>query len=184
MPQKRNPCGMELVRARTATVIAEHARVANIVKGLPTGYNRDGQETKEPFMSGLETTRASVEIMAATVARLEVHEEKLLAGFHPEVFATDRALELVASGAPFRDAYREVKENLAALSSVDPREAVARKTHAGATANPRFEVAESALAAFERSTEAEVSKARERFESLMGLEGPAALGDAGEPSGH
>ncbi len=145
MPQKKNPCAMELVRARTSTVIAEHSRILMIVKGLPTGYNRDGQETKEPFMNGMAVTRASVNIMAATVAKLEVHEDRLLAGFHPGVFATDRALDLVAGGKPFRDAYREVKESLDELSDVDPREAVKKKTHAGTTGNARLDVAAGAL---------------------------------------
>lgn len=175
MPQKRNPCVLELVRARTSTVLAEHERVMSIVKALPTGYNRDGQETKGPFMAGLDLTRASVEMMELTLRGLEVHEERLLAGFHPEVFATDRALELVAQGRPFRDAYREVKENLSALSAVDPREAIRRKTHAGATGNLGLEQVSRALQAHVDRTESEVRRAKEAFGGLMGLEGPAVL---------
>jgi argininosuccinate lyase len=175
MPQKRNPCAMELVRARTSTVLAEAERIRMIVKGLPTGYNRDGQETKEPFMKGLAVTRASVGIMARTVRRLEVNEEKLLAAFHPEVFATDVALDLVAQGKPFRDAYREVKEGLDELGGTDPREAIAKKTHAGTTGNPGLDAARSAVGRHEERTRAEVAKARAAFEGLMGLEGPASL---------
>ena len=175
MPQKRNPCAMELVRARTSTIIAEHARVMSILKALPTGYNRDGQETKEPFMNGLAVTLASVEIMTRTIEKLEVNEEKLLAGFYPEVFATDYALELVAEGKPFRDAYRETKEGLGRLADRDPREAIARKTHAGAPANPRFEVAEEALKEHASRIDKEVAKAREAFGKLMGIDGPSSL---------
>jgi len=175
MPQKRNPCAMELVRARTATVLAEHARILMIVRGLPTGYNRDGQETKEPFMNGLAVTRASVGIMDATLGRLEVHEEKLLAGFHPAVFATDRALSLVAEGKPFRDAYRQVKENLDGLLAVDPKEALARKTHAGTTGNLGLGVARSALDSHSRRIDEAASRARGAFNELMGIDGPAGL---------
>ena len=177
MPQKRNPCAMELVRARTASVIAEQVRLMSILKGLPTGYNRDGQETKEPFMNGLDVTLASVGIMGRTIEKLEVNEEKLLAGFKPEVFATDHALELVAGGKPFRDAYRETKEKLDELSGRDPREAIAKKTHAGATANPRFEVAETMLDEHSARTEREVAKARGAFHDLMGIDGPCGLSD-------
>ena len=177
MPQKRNPCAMELVRARTSTVLAEYVRVMSIVRGLPTGYNRDGQETKEPFMNGLAVTFASVEIMARTIEKLAVHEKKLLAAFAPEVFATDRALELVAEGKPFRDAYRETKENLDVLRDRDPREAIAKKTHAGAPANPRFEVAEEALSGHASRIDREVAKAREVFGKLMGIDGPSGLCD-------
>jgi argininosuccinate lyase len=175
MPQKRNPCAMELVRARTSTVLAEAQRIRMVVKGLPTGYNRDGQETKEPFMKGVAITRASVGIMAETIRRLEVNEEKLLAAFHPEVFATDVALELVAGGKPFRDAYREVKEKLTALGDVDPREAIGKKTHAGTTGNLGLDVARSAVEGHGGRIAAEAAKARAAFEGLMGIEGPSAL---------
>ena len=52
--------------------------------------------------------------------------------FGPEVFATDRALELVAGGMPFRDAYHEVKAHLGDLTGRSPDEALAAKRHLGA----------------------------------------------------
>ena len=55
-----------------------------------------------------------------------------LQGF-PDVFSTDRALEWVAQGMPFRDAYHRVKEELDELASVDPIEAVRMKRHMGAS---------------------------------------------------
>jgi argininosuccinate lyase len=176
MPQKRNPCAMELVRARTSTVLAEAERIRMIVKGLPTGYNRDGQETKEPFMKGIAVTRASVGIMAETIRRLEVNTDKLIAAFHPEVFATDVALELVAAGKPFRDAYREVKEKLGQLGDMDPREALAKKTHAGTTGNLGLDVALAAVDRHGERIHREIEKARRVFEALMAIEGPSVLG--------
>jgi len=180
MPQKRNPCVLELVRARTATVMAEHDRLLTIVKGLPTGYNRDGQETKEPFMKGLDVTMACVGIMAPTIDRLEVNEDKLLAGFHPEVFATDVALELVVGGTPFRDAYREVKQKLDSLGDMDPRAALAKKTHVGTTGNLRLEVPRASLDAHAARIDNETSRARAAFKTLMSVDGPAALDTAHE----
>jgi argininosuccinate lyase len=181
MPQKRNPCAMELVRAKTSSVLAEEFRIKSILRALPTGYNRDGQETKEPFMKGLATTAASVRIMEPTLRSLEVNEERLLAAFDPEVFATYRALALVAEGVPFRDAYRRVKEELArpsegrSLGEVDPREAVLRKTHEGATGNLRLEVARGALDAHEERIGRETARAREAFAGLLGIDGPSGL---------
>ena len=110
-----------------------------------------------------------------TIEKLSVNGEKLLAGFHPEVFATDRALELVAGGKPFRDAYRETKEKLDELGDHDPREAIAKKTHAGETANPRFEVAASELDRHALRIDTEVEKARGAFGKLMGIDGPSSL---------
>ena len=62
MPQKKNPDVLELVRAKTSRVAAAAEGVYALLKGLPTGYNRDLQEAKEPFMEGLATTRASLRI--------------------------------------------------------------------------------------------------------------------------
>jgi argininosuccinate lyase len=175
MPQKRNPCVLELVRARTATVLAEHDRLVGIVKGLPTGYNRDGQETKEPFMKGLDVTLSAVSIFEPTLRRLEVNEQKLVDAFRPEVFATDVALELVVGGMPFRDAYRQVKERLDTLGDMDPRAAIAKKTHAGTTGNLGLDLVGRALDDHARRIDDEVGRARAAFASLLGLDGPSAL---------
>jgi argininosuccinate lyase len=134
MPQKKNPDVLELVRAKASKVLGCSVAVSAIVKGLAGGYNRDLQETKEPFMEGLGTTRACLRIMALLVERLGVNRDALLAGFSPSVFAADWALELVAQGKSFRDAYHYVREHLDDLKHVDPGEAIALKTHLGAPA--------------------------------------------------
>jgi argininosuccinate lyase len=114
--------------------------VNTIIKGLPGGYQRDLQETKEPFMEGLAMTRSALRAVALVMAKVTVDREALDAGFSPGVFATDRALELVSNGVPFRDAYRDVKENLDALTSVDPKKALSAKVHEGAPAGLDFKL--------------------------------------------
>lgn len=138
MPQKRNPDVLELVRARASRIFAHGIGVFDIVKSAPSGYNRDLQEAKEPFMEGLAGTRASLRIMTLLVKGLEANEAALVAGFSPDVFATDRALELVGEGIPFRDAYHHVKANLGELENMDPHAAIRRKTHLGASSGLDF----------------------------------------------
>jgi argininosuccinate lyase len=140
MPQKRNPDVLELVRAKAARVRASASAVYDLMRGLPSGYNRDLQEAKEPFLEGIAAARASLRVMTGLIAGTNVNREALLKGFTPEVFATDRALELVASGVPFRDAYHRVKENLHELTASDPREAMLKKTHFGAPGGLDFEL--------------------------------------------
>jgi len=120
MPQKRNPCGLELVRAKAAAVMGCEMQVAGILRALPSGYNRDFQETKGPFMRGLDAAAGSLSVMRLSIERLEVDEANLRKGFIPEIYATDRALELVMDGQPFRDAYRYVGTHLEELSNRDP----------------------------------------------------------------
>jgi len=140
MPQKQNPDVFELIRARTAKVLACTNSITGILKGLPGGYQRDLQETKEPFLEGLSVTCASVQVAALVMASVEVDAKALASGFSPGVFATDRALELVAAGVPFRDAYDQVKSSLDELSQVDPKAAVAAKVHEGAPAGLDFKM--------------------------------------------
>ena len=77
-----------------------------IVRNLPSGYHRDLQETKRPYLQALETVAGQLSVMRLTVDRLQVHEEALARALTPELFATDGAFALVQGGMAFRDAYR------------------------------------------------------------------------------
>jgi len=109
MPQKRNLGVMELVRARTQTMLALQQQILGIVSGLPSGYNMDYQETKRPFMEALDLVQESLEICTLVVSKLEVNAERLTSACTFELFAADRAYELATiAKLPFRDAYRIV----------------------------------------------------------------------------
>jgi argininosuccinate lyase len=133
MPQKRNPDVLEILRSRASRVNADAMAVYDMLRAMPSGYNRDIQESKEPYMRGFDTTDSSLQVIKLLVEGLDVHRDALDRGFTGPVFATDRAIELVAGGVPFRDAYNDVKSNLEQLEEVDPAEALAKKTHLGAS---------------------------------------------------
>lgn len=135
MPQKRNPCPLELIRAKSATVQGMLMQILEIVRGLPSGYNRDFQETKRPLMQGFETTFASVQVFNQIFSHLHVQQEKCLKAFSPELFATDKVLLLARQGVAFRDAYKDVALNPQGVSMEDPVENILSKKHLGATGN-------------------------------------------------
>jgi len=163
MPQKRNPCGLELVRAKAATVAGCEMQVAGALRALPSGYNRDVQETKGPLMRGVEATAGSLSVVRLTIERMEVVEANLRKGFIPEIYATDRALELVAEGMPFRDAYREVAANLDALADRDPVENLKSKTLQGGPGNLGLDTVEARADA----AAAWLASVREPFETAL-----------------
>jgi argininosuccinate lyase len=138
MPQKNNPDVLELLRARAAGLAAAELGVLAVIKGLPSGYNRDLQETKAPFLQGLQTVASSLRVMLPLMRGVRVKPEALRRAFCPAVFATQRALELVAGGMPFRAAYRHIKENLGELNALDPDDGLAAAKHLGAAAGLDF----------------------------------------------
>jgi argininosuccinate lyase len=169
MPQKNNPDVVELVRARVSRVVACELAVVDICKSLPSGYNRDLQDTKGPFMEGLATTRACLRSMALMMANTTVNEDALARGFSAGVFATDKALELVGRGMPFRDAYQYVKDHLGELQTMDAREALGKKTHLGATAGLDFGVYKRRLEAEGRWRKDCLAKHGRAVSKLMGI---------------
>ena len=75
MPQKRNPDGLELIRGKCGRVVGSLVALLTITKGLPTGYQRDLQEDKEPVFDALDTLSAVLPVMRGTIATLSVHPE-------------------------------------------------------------------------------------------------------------
>ena len=172
MPQKKNPDVLELIRARTARVLAAQSAAAGIVAGMPGGYNRDLQEIKEPFLEGLQTTAASLRIMTLVIEGLRVNADALRAGFTPEVFAADRALELVQEGRPFREAYDAVRSSLSELESVDPDAAVQRKRHLGAPAGLAMDLQKERVRQRLTFAQEEMTRYYATISKLLGVQYP------------
>lgn len=135
MPQKRNPCPLELIRAKSATLQGLLFQTLEIVRGLPSGYNRDFQETKRPIMHGLETTSLSLNVFSQIFSELQVNKKACMAAFTPELFATDQVLKLASEGIPFREAYKQVAKDPNRAAETDPVANIMSKKHQGATGN-------------------------------------------------
>ncbi len=168
MPQKKNPDALELIRAKAATVASLSGAVKSLLRGLPSGYNRDVQETKGALIEGLEIVLASVRVMHLVISRLGVNKEALLRGFTPEIFAADRALELAAKGMPFRDAYREVASHLEDLKGMDPVRAIEAKNYQGAPGNLRLDLAEKEIKRLQVAMDREEKRINETLKALTG----------------
>ncbi len=135
MPNKKNPDPFELIRAKTATVLANFVQTFDACKSLPSGYNRDSQETKRPFFEACDTVRQTLEVVTIIMSKVTVNKDACINAFSGDVFATDAALHLVNQGIPFRDAYVKIASLLDELSVSDPVENILSKTHLGATGN-------------------------------------------------
>ena len=76
------------------------------IKGLPSSYQRDLQEDKEPVFAAHDQAHAMVRIAAAALRATKFNEAKLrAAASSPGLLATEAADYLVARGVPFREAH-------------------------------------------------------------------------------
>jgi argininosuccinate lyase len=139
MPQKKNLDVAELIRGRTATVIAARSEVTMNIMNKISGYHRDGQEIKRPLFLGLKYTEMSIEAMGVILDNIEPNHEVLMKSMLecPGLFAAHKAFEKVKEGMTFRDAYREVGSNIAGIKvdAADVAEMLKMSKHQGGTGN-------------------------------------------------
>ena len=113
MPHKQNPDVWEVMRARTAEVLAMPATLSMITSGLSSGYHRDFQVLKGHLMQGLELTRQSLKAAEFMLRHISVADDLLLDERYDLLFTVEAVNQLVLQGVPFREAYRQVGEQLA-----------------------------------------------------------------------
>ncbi|MCE5270883.1 argininosuccinate lyase, partial [bacterium] len=105
MPQKKNPDSLELVRGKTGRVLGNLAGLLATLKGLPSTYNKDLQEDKEPLFDTFDTLERSLRIAAGVMETLTVNVESMERSLDDFLLATDLADYLVRKGLPFRKSH-------------------------------------------------------------------------------
>jgi len=170
MPQKKNPDVLELMRGKSATVSSCARQVKDILRSLPSGYNRDTQETKEPLFRGIQSALGMIRVAAHTVGEVTVNRRRLEDACVPELYATDHALELVKKGVPFRDAYKKAAAELASLSRRDPEQALRARTATGTSGNLNLGPVTSAASELVTFFDTEAKRVRAAVADLLGKE--------------
>jgi argininosuccinate lyase len=109
MPQKKNPCPLELMRAKTAFAIGLLFSLMSTVKALPSGYSRDLQDTKRVLFQAVEVTIDSLKIMNSVIRTLSVKRKNMLVAAESSyAISLDIAEELVRHKMAFREAHKVV----------------------------------------------------------------------------
>jgi len=126
MPQKRNPDVAELARGKSGRLVGNLTRMLTLLKGLPTGYNRDLQEDKEALFDTIDTLLLTLPAVAGAVETLGLVPARMTEAMADELLATDLADYLVKRGVPFRTSHevigrlvRLAEERGVALSELD-----------------------------------------------------------------
>ena len=106
MPQKRNPDVLELIRGKTGMVYGSLMAMLTILKGQPSGYNRDMQEDKTHVFAADDTVEACLDVACAIVSHTKFDTRKISIGLDEGFLdATALAEYLVGKGVPFREAH-------------------------------------------------------------------------------
>lgn len=105
MPQKKNPDSMELLRGKSGRVMGNMTGLMVTLKGLPSTYNKDLQEDKEPLFDAVDNVSASLQIACGVLSTLTPNIAYLQAALTAEMLATDLAEYLVRKGVPFRETH-------------------------------------------------------------------------------
>jgi argininosuccinate lyase len=77
MPQKRNPCSLEVIKAKTSFAHGIVISLLSAGKALFMGYNRDTQWTKYWVMDLLDEAKPSLSVMAEVVQLLQVNKARM-----------------------------------------------------------------------------------------------------------
>lgn len=168
MPQKKNPDVLELLRARAGVVDGWASQCRAVVRSLPSGYNRDLQDTKEPLLRALEMVEEELEVAWLVIDRLQPDRERMRDALDAELFATDYVYKLVRDGVPFREAYRRAATEYGDTELPDPEIALTERSSTGAPGNPNFKVAKDRAMNFGDSVYARRERHERAVRSLLG----------------
>lgn len=108
MPQKRNPDVAELARGKAGRLVGNLTGLLTLLKGLPTGYNRDLQEDKEALFDTVDTLLLTLPALAGATETAVLRPERMRAALDAQLLATDLADHLVRRGVPFRESHEVV----------------------------------------------------------------------------
>ena len=108
MPQKRNPDVAELARGKSGRLIGNLMAMLTLLKGLPTSYNRDLQEDKQPLFDTIDTLLLTLPAVTGAIATAELRPERMQEVMDAQLLATDLADYLVRRGVPFRTSHEVV----------------------------------------------------------------------------
>ena len=133
MPHKKNPDVFELIRAKCNSLQAIPNQITLITTNLPSGYHRDLQMVKALIIPAIQEIKSCLEMMTFSLKDVRVNSNILDDPKYDYLFSVDTLNQLVLSGMPFRDAYKQIGAEIEA-GSFKPKKQI-KHTHEGSLGN-------------------------------------------------
>ncbi len=158
MPNKTNPDAMELLRGECNAIVAAHNHALLIMKGLPSGYNRDLQCIKPVVQSSTESLVGLLEMTTCFAEALAFRPENLKASLQlGHIDATMRMEQKVQEGMAMRDAHHAVAGDLESVEAGRDVAVLAHQYQTTGSASPN-ETLRIAHAMIERINNAKINQ--------------------------
>lgn len=134
MPHKKNPDVWEIMRGKCNRLQSVPNELTVLTANLPLGYNRDMQLMKDIMFPATTTIVESLDMAEFMLRHITVKAGILDDSRYDYIFTVEEVNRLVASGVPFRDAYRTVGMEVQQGTFKPNREV--HHTHLGSIGNP------------------------------------------------
>jgi len=112
MPHKKNPDVFELIRGRCNSLQALPTEITLINTNLPSGYHRDLQLLKEKLFPAFNHLKDCLRMTTLMLSNIEVKKNLLEDEKYKFLFSVEEVNKRVLQGIPFRDAYRQVGQQI------------------------------------------------------------------------
>ncbi|MBA4409247.1 MAG: argininosuccinate lyase [Bacteroidota bacterium] len=133
MPHKKNPDVFELVRSHCNKIQAIPYQISLMTNNLPSGYFRDLQILKEVFLPAFQELSDCINITGFAIDNMKVNTNLLADDRYRYMFSVEDVNKLVQQGVPFRDAYKQVGNEINSGTYNPTREV--NHTHSGSIGN-------------------------------------------------
>ena len=112
MPHKKNPDVFELVRGKCNSLQGLPNELALLTTNLPSGYHRELQLAKGPIIQGIQTLKSCLDLLNFSLPAIQIRQNITDATKYDYLFSVDTLNSDVLEGKPFRDAYRELGQQI------------------------------------------------------------------------
>lgn len=112
MPHKKNPDVFELIRAKCNRIQSIPNELTLLLTNLPSGYHRDLQLTKEILFPAIEELKACLQLTKLMLSNIKVKDGILKDEKYKYLFSVEAVNALVNKGIPFREAYKQVGDQI------------------------------------------------------------------------